>query len=110
MKPGDKVWVSQTVIDDPFMNLVEDVIWVEETTGKQVFVREGDYMPAVPDLPQIARFLAAHLETVEALVYAVDTLNTFANSHDQAVRERSKHALNTMSGLLRAMRGEDVSE
>ena len=57
MKPGDKVWVRDTLVDGYNDMDVGDSVWVEETTGKIVFVARSEVLPDHPALPGIAAWL-----------------------------------------------------
>ncbi len=78
--------------------------WIDGyTEGWQFFMLQQ--IPWVPNLPAIARYLAEHPETVDALEVAAATARYMESVLPSSLPER-RDAADVVKGLIAAMRGE----
>ena len=92
MKVGDKVAIGGLVMGaDLYQSRAENYYTLNMSD-----IRKDCVIPEIPNLAAIVTYLAEHPETVEALEEMIDDLMGFC--HQKSV--------DTVSGLLRAMRGE----
>lgn len=105
LKPGDRVWAACDVCG--LMPRGQTVI-VGDLRDKDAgrFYQGIDHIiPDVPNLAHIARFLAEHPETVDALDLVVQAANAMEEFIPASLPDR-RDAPGIVSGLLKAMRGE----
>ena len=92
LKPGDVVWSQMRV-----NGLLGNVPLVSRTNA--------EIIPDVPNLAHIARYLAEHPETVDALEVAAATARYMESVLPSSLPER-RDAADVVKGLIAAMRGE----
>lgn len=90
LQPGDKVWYGAKAVTDVYSDGAVDI---ESWDDNEIHTFDEYLIPDVPNLPAIARYLAQHPETVDAL--------------EEVVRRTNFGTRQTLiAGLLKAMRGE----
>ena len=100
LQPGDKVWYGAKAVTDVYSDGAVDI---ESWDDNEIHTFDEYLIPDVPNLAQIARFLAQHPETVDALEERLDRCHLVGTGEET---EFSKIAF----GFLKAMRGEGGHE
>lgn len=121
LQPGDYVWRRGRIIDDaveactePDTGAIElgryvegDSWWIADADGGlgELDPNSAPVIPDVPNLAHIARYLAEHPETVDALEVAAATARYMESVLPSSLPER-RDAADVVKGLIAAMRGE----